>query len=459
MWISHGRAFIIRNEDVFASRVMSAYFKQTRFRSFIRQLLLWGFKRILDGVDHGAWYHPQFLRGKPSSLALVKRTAVKSNVPTITSSLPKLDFYAMSPIEIDTPEEAEKALGYDPTRCDSSPLDEDGKKMERCFRNQEEITPTFCGMPPTELDRPDEAMNTLGVNYPPASNGRCGSALDEDDALQQFAAQASKNLLAMTGRAIIPNLRNSSGWLDPMLTMQIPSWISTSPTIVYSYLNQFGHAGYPCIPSGFEGQGGPLLKSEEFNPNGLENQNEELNRPALLRLPTTMPDSNNWSAKGLNASVLETDDLVMKAIQYAFRDMPSRQVQFFKSDPHLITEDHSITSVQLPGNQHSYSSMMQGINQQDCFAFDSYQHQQREHQGGSLPPVEEFSYSTSVDRGISFSSCIDFATSSMNKEDDWNQIIFNSNQQPSALGLYHLEEDDELVQFINDVLADDGEFV
>jgi hypothetical protein len=45
MWISHGRAFIIRNEDVFASRVMSAYFKQTRFRSFIRQLLLWGFKR------------------------------------------------------------------------------------------------------------------------------------------------------------------------------------------------------------------------------------------------------------------------------------------------------------------------------------------------------------------------------------------------------------------------------
>lgn len=45
MWLPHGRAFIVRNEDVFVSKVLSAHFKQTRLRSFTRQLLLWGFKR------------------------------------------------------------------------------------------------------------------------------------------------------------------------------------------------------------------------------------------------------------------------------------------------------------------------------------------------------------------------------------------------------------------------------
>jgi hypothetical protein len=44
-WLSHGRAFIIRDEAVFVSKVIPEYFKQTKMRSFARQLLLWGFKR------------------------------------------------------------------------------------------------------------------------------------------------------------------------------------------------------------------------------------------------------------------------------------------------------------------------------------------------------------------------------------------------------------------------------
>jgi hypothetical protein len=44
-WLSHGRAFIIRDEAVFVSKVVPQYFKQTKMRSFNRQLLLWGFTR------------------------------------------------------------------------------------------------------------------------------------------------------------------------------------------------------------------------------------------------------------------------------------------------------------------------------------------------------------------------------------------------------------------------------
>jgi hypothetical protein len=45
MWLSHGRAFIIRDETLFISKVVPAYFKQTKMRSFNRQVLLWGFTR------------------------------------------------------------------------------------------------------------------------------------------------------------------------------------------------------------------------------------------------------------------------------------------------------------------------------------------------------------------------------------------------------------------------------
>eukprot|EP00956_Cyclotella_meneghiniana_P002144 scaffold2418_cov58-Cyclotella_meneghiniana.AAC.18 len=33
--------------------------------------------RMIDGSDRGGWYHPHFLRGRPSELALITRTAVK----------------------------------------------------------------------------------------------------------------------------------------------------------------------------------------------------------------------------------------------------------------------------------------------------------------------------------------------------------------------------------------------
>ena len=44
-WLSHGRAFKIHNQADFICNVVPAHFKQTKLRSFIRQLHLWGFKR------------------------------------------------------------------------------------------------------------------------------------------------------------------------------------------------------------------------------------------------------------------------------------------------------------------------------------------------------------------------------------------------------------------------------
>jgi hypothetical protein len=43
-WQPHGRAFRVHDKAIFAASIMLEFFKQTHFKSFQRQLHLWGFK-------------------------------------------------------------------------------------------------------------------------------------------------------------------------------------------------------------------------------------------------------------------------------------------------------------------------------------------------------------------------------------------------------------------------------
>ena len=45
IWLTHGRAFKILDEDEFMEVDVPIFFKQTKIRSFYRQLNLWGYKR------------------------------------------------------------------------------------------------------------------------------------------------------------------------------------------------------------------------------------------------------------------------------------------------------------------------------------------------------------------------------------------------------------------------------
>ena len=44
-WLPHGRAFTIIDKDKFMAEIAPIYFSHTQFRSFLRQLGLWGFTR------------------------------------------------------------------------------------------------------------------------------------------------------------------------------------------------------------------------------------------------------------------------------------------------------------------------------------------------------------------------------------------------------------------------------
>ncbi|KAL7524044.1 hypothetical protein ACHAXR_001641 [Thalassiosira sp. AJA248-18] len=74
-WKQDGRSFIIHDTDRFMRHVVPIYFKQTKFRSFTRQLNLWGFQNLLQNE----WMHLNFVRGNIDELHFIERMSIKGS--------------------------------------------------------------------------------------------------------------------------------------------------------------------------------------------------------------------------------------------------------------------------------------------------------------------------------------------------------------------------------------------
>lgn len=92
-WQPHGRCFIIRKPEEFLNFILPNYYYSRnvegdttrkgpmKLRSFERQLNLYGFRKLTSkrGGDHGAYYHPKFLKGKSFLARTMERTRIKNN--------------------------------------------------------------------------------------------------------------------------------------------------------------------------------------------------------------------------------------------------------------------------------------------------------------------------------------------------------------------------------------------
>ncbi|RLN90910.1 hypothetical protein BBJ28_00000340 [Nothophytophthora sp. Chile5] len=99
-WTSHGESFVVKQPSVFAERVIPAYFKHRKFSSFVRQLNLYGFRKVraasvtggdpngdedegsyasasvaseLSPKDWWEFRHERFLRGRRDLLCEIRR--------------------------------------------------------------------------------------------------------------------------------------------------------------------------------------------------------------------------------------------------------------------------------------------------------------------------------------------------------------------------------------------------
>ena len=64
-WCAQGQSFKIHDQDALVP-LLAKYFRQTKFKSFLRQLQSYGFHRTTRGVDKGVVSHPYFVRGRRS---------------------------------------------------------------------------------------------------------------------------------------------------------------------------------------------------------------------------------------------------------------------------------------------------------------------------------------------------------------------------------------------------------
>jgi hypothetical protein len=93
-WLPQGKAFKVHNTAAFVSEILPMHFKQTKYKSFQRQLNLWGFQRITKGTEteKGAYLHPDFLKNQEDLCQKLNRQSAKkqsSEAVKSTKSTPK----------------------------------------------------------------------------------------------------------------------------------------------------------------------------------------------------------------------------------------------------------------------------------------------------------------------------------------------------------------------------------
>ena len=69
-----GKAFRIHDRRAFLTEIAPQYFRIQKYNSFKRQLYLYDFTAVPDGLDAGAHMHPSFRRGDAAAAATIRRT-------------------------------------------------------------------------------------------------------------------------------------------------------------------------------------------------------------------------------------------------------------------------------------------------------------------------------------------------------------------------------------------------
>jgi len=91
-WAEDGNGFVVKNSDDFCAKILPTYFRTKRFRSFVRNLNMYGFrsrKQAQEGVYR--FKHPQFRRHKKSLLSKIrKKTTQKSILSDLRSAIKDL---------------------------------------------------------------------------------------------------------------------------------------------------------------------------------------------------------------------------------------------------------------------------------------------------------------------------------------------------------------------------------
>ena len=109
-WGPDGASFLVHDTERLVSEALPAYFNQTKYKSFQRQLNFYGFARIMDGPLEGSYCHPMFRRGQEEMCHRISR---KEHQEHDVSSQPRTQIGPLDIVIPDrTPEEEEQEVQF-----------------------------------------------------------------------------------------------------------------------------------------------------------------------------------------------------------------------------------------------------------------------------------------------------------------------------------------------------------
>lgn len=88
-WNSEGAGFMVHNKELFTKEIVPHYFNQTKYKSFQRQLSLYGFQRKTSGKSKGLRYHEKLIRGSRNLCREMKPVGYKPRGKEKKKSRPK----------------------------------------------------------------------------------------------------------------------------------------------------------------------------------------------------------------------------------------------------------------------------------------------------------------------------------------------------------------------------------
>jgi hypothetical protein len=92
-WLPDRKSFKVHDQKAFVDQILPRYFKVTKYKSFQRQLNIYGFERITDkSANRGGYSHAYFVRGKPKLCENMKRQKIKGSGKSkaLTSSVDQI---------------------------------------------------------------------------------------------------------------------------------------------------------------------------------------------------------------------------------------------------------------------------------------------------------------------------------------------------------------------------------
>lgn len=79
-WVNEGKAFKVHKLNKFVDEIIPKYFRQSKYKSFQRQLYFYEFTRVQTGQDAGAYSHPKFIKGvKTLCLSMTPKKSTRAN--------------------------------------------------------------------------------------------------------------------------------------------------------------------------------------------------------------------------------------------------------------------------------------------------------------------------------------------------------------------------------------------